>query len=143
MVAWIWLGVGFLFLIGEIFTSGFYLACFSGAAFLTTVFSFLKLSLNWNLLFFAVISLIFFILVRPFFMKVLDRQGNKISTNADALIGLKGIVKKTIDSKKGGRVIVRGDDWWAFSQDSLNIPKDTKIIVLKVDGSKLIIKGEN
>ena len=46
MEVWIWLGVGFLFLIGEMFTSGFYLACFSGAAFLTTVFSLFKLGLN-------------------------------------------------------------------------------------------------
>lgn len=142
MEAWIWLGIGFLFLIGEIFTLGFFLACFSVAAFLTTIFSFFELGLNWNLLFFAVISLIFFILVRPFFIKVLDRKKNITFTNADALIGQTGIVKKTIDSKKGGRVIVRGDDWWAFSEDSSDIPKDTKIIVLKVNGSKLIIKKE-
>lgn len=143
MEVWIWLGVGFLFLIGEIFTSGFYLACFSVAAFFTTVFSFLKLGLNWNLLFFAVVSLIFFILVRPFFIKVLDSKKNVQPTNADALIGQTGIVRKTIDAKKGGRVIVRGDDWWAFSEDSLTIPQDTKIIVLEVDGSKLIIKKED
>nr|HDN00071.1 nodulation protein NfeD [Deltaproteobacteria bacterium] len=55
-------------------------------------------------------------------------------SGAEALIGEKGIVRKTV-GMRGGKVFLHGELWTAVSEET--IPVDTEVRVIGVDGLKL------
>ncbi|MDR1459605.1 MAG: NfeD family protein [Bacteroidales bacterium] len=142
IVAWqIWLIVAVFFLVVEILTSTFVFLCFSIGCVVSSIFAYFGVGLSIQLLIFSIITCASFFTVRPFMLKYAYRKSDKIKTNVDALVGMKGRVIEAINLEKNtGRVFVSGDDWRAESENGEVIQKDEQIEVKQVNSTILIVK---
>jgi membrane protein implicated in regulation of membrane protease activity len=137
----IWLIIAILLVIFEICSATFGAICFAIGAGFSALAAGLGLNLTWQIVIFAVASLLIFIFLRPFMLKFLDRKSKDVKTNADALLGRKAIVSERIDaSQHTGRVAVDGDDWKAVSADGAVIEKGTEVTIVKMDSIILTVK---
>lgn len=134
MTLWqIWIVAALLFLLLEIFTSGFAVACFSFGAVGAAVADALGLSLLWQLGIFAVISALALVFIRPLVIKLFYKDVDE-KTNQDALIGKIGRVSEEINPLTGkGRVAIDGDDWKAVSSNGQTVSVGTKVKIISID----------
>ncbi len=137
----IWLIVAILLIIFEICSATFGAICFAIGAGFSALVAGLGGNITWQIIVFAVVSLLTFIFLRPFMLKFLDRKSKDVKTNADALVGRKAIVSERIDATQHtGRVAVDGDDWKAVSEDGSVIEKGTEVEIVKLDSIILTVK---
>ena len=138
----IWLIAAIVLVIIELLTAGFGVICFAVGALFSALAAFLGMdSLVWQLLIFAVASVLCFIFLRPVVLRFLDKKSKDVKTNADALIGKTAMVSETIDSSANqGRVAVDGDDWKAVSADGSVINKGEKVEIVSRDSIILTVK---
>lgn len=137
----IWLIVAIILVIIEICTAAFGSICFAIGAAFSALAAGLGLSLTWQIIIFAAVSLLTFIFLRPIAMRFLDRKSKDVKTNADALVGRKGIVSERIDSTQHtGRVAIDGDDWKAVSANGSVIEKGVEVEIVKRDSIILTVK---
>ena len=137
----IWLVVAIILVLVEICTAAFGSICFAIGAGLAALGAGLGLGVTWQIVIFAVVSLLTFIFLRPFVLRFLDRKSKDVKTNAEALIGRKAIVSERIDaSQHTGRVAVDGDDWKAVSEDGSVIEKGTTVEIVKMDSIIVTVK---
>ena len=137
----IWLIVAIVLVIIEICTAAFGSICFAIGAAVAAIAAGIGAGLTWQIVIFAVVSLLTFIFLRPFMLKFMDRKSKDVKTNADALVGRKGIVSERIDaSQLTGRVAIDGDDWKAVTEDGSVIEKGTQVEIVKLDSIILTVK---
>lgn len=137
----IWLIIAILLVIFEICSATFGAICFAIGAGFSALAAGLGLNLTWQIVIFAVASLLIFIFLRPFMLKFLDRKSKDVKTNADALLGRKAVVSERIDaSQHTGRVAIDGDDWKAVSSDGTVIETGTEVTIVKMDSIILTVR---
>lgn len=135
----IWLGVLIVCAILEGVTVALISIWFSIGALVAMGAAALKLSLWVQIILFVAISLLCIVAIRPFTKKFLVKKTEK--TNADRILGEDGIVVEAINNLNStGRVQVLGEYWTARSEDMEEIPKDTEVQVLRIEGVKAIVK---
>jgi membrane protein implicated in regulation of membrane protease activity len=140
----IWLIAAIVLVIIELLTAGFGVICFAIGALFSALAAYLDLGLLWQLLIFAVTSVLTFIFLRPILIKLLERKSKDVKTNADALIGKAALVSETIDAAQNtGRVAVDGDDWKAVSADGSVINKGEKVEIVSRDSIILTVKKKS
>ena len=118
MESWhIWVIIALIFVIVEIFTSGFAVMCISFGCLFGAGASLLEWELKWQLLAFAIGTVLAFMTVRPLVYKFFYKKVGEVKTNAEALIGRRAIVTERIEGElHPGRVKVDGDDWKAVCE---------------------------
>ena len=137
----IWLVVAIVLVILEIMTAGFGVICFAIGAVFSAMVAGLGGSITWQIVVFAVVSLLTFVFLRPVVIRFLDKKSKDVKTNADAVIGRKGVVSERIDSAQHtGRVAIDGDDWKAISEDGSVIEKGAEVKIVKLDSIILTVK---
>ena len=137
----IWLIVAIVLAILEIATAGFGVICFAVGAGFSALAAGLGANVTWQIVIFAIVSLLTFIFLRPVVMRFLDKRSKDVKTNADALVGRKGIVSERIDAAQHtGRVAVDGDDWKAVSENGEVIEKGTSVEIVKLDSIIVTVK---
>ena len=88
---------------------------------------------------FLVASLVLLILTAPLSKKF--REGKKVPTNADRLIGCDAIITEDIDPINGkGAVKVLGQEWSAQMQDGTTAEKGATVVVEDICGAHLVVK---
>lgn len=125
-----WAIMAFLFLILELTSGDFFILCFAIGAAFTTLLSLTGIGFLWQLLVFAIVSVLCLFFVRPVMLRYFHRNAPDRKSNADALIGQEGRVSETIDADGNGRVAIDGDDWKAVSADGSQIEKGVKVRVV-------------
>ena len=146
MEVWhIWLIAALVFFVIEIFTTGIAVICFSFGALASMIVSLCGGNVTWQVILFAVVTLLAFVFLRPLLLKFFYKKGKEeVKTNVDALIGRKGFVSEPIDpATGGGRVKVDGDDWKAVSVDNSPIEKGAQVEILKLDSVIVTVKRAN
>lgn len=139
----IWLIAAFVLVIVELLTAGFGVICFAIGALFSALVAFFGVNIVWQLVVFAVASVLCFIFLRPVMIRLLERKSKDVKTNADALIGKVAIVSETIDFEKNtGRVAVDGDDWKAVSTEGV-IKKGEKVEIVSRDSIILTVKKKS
>jgi membrane protein implicated in regulation of membrane protease activity len=137
----IWLIAAILLLIFEICSATFGAICFAIGAGFSALAAGLGANLTWQIIIFAVVSLLTFIFLRPVVMRFLDRKSKDVKTNADAIIGRKGVVSERIDAEQHtGRVAIDGDDWKAVSEDGSVIEKGATVEIVKLESIIVTVK---
>lgn len=137
----IWLVIAIGLAILEVATAGFGVICFAIGACFSALVAGLGGNLTWQIVIFAAVSLLTFVFLRPVVMRFLEKRSKDVRTNADALVGRKGIVSERIDEKQHtGRVAIDGDDWKAVAEDGGVIEKGTRVEIVKLDSIILIVK---
>lgn len=134
----IWTVVIVIFIIFEAMTLGLTAIWFAAGSLFALVVSLLGMDLIFQLLVFAVSSGVLLFFTKPFVTKHMKVGINK--TNVDSIIGQKGQVKKAINAYETGLVKVSGQIWTAKSFDDEKIDENKEVIVMAVEGVKLIVK---
>ncbi|MFC1898511.1 NfeD family protein [Candidatus Cloacimonadota bacterium] len=139
MEAWmIWVGIGIICIIIEIFTPGFLFMSFGVGAIITGVLVWItNMSLPLQIFIFAVITFVVFLLTRKLSKKLISAESEP--TNVDALKGKQGMVVDEIPVDGRGHVKVGGEEWSAVSGDNKKIKVGKKVTIQKIDGNKLIV----
>ncbi len=136
---WIWMIIAAFFVLGEIFTAGFFLLWFGIGAAVAGLLAMFGLSFGWQLGAFVVVSGVLFVVSRRFAERFSKKQPAGIG--ADRFIGLKGIVLEEIDNDKNtGRVRLKKEEWRADSETGEVIPAGKKVKVSKMDGTHIVVK---
>ena len=136
-----WLIAAILLVIFEICSATFGAICFAIGAGFSALAAGLGANLTWQIVIFAAVSLLTFVFLRPFMLKFMDRKSKDVKTNADALIGRRGIVSERIDAEQHtGRVAIDGDDWKAVSEDGSVIEKGASVEIVKRDSIIVTVK---
>ena len=139
-VTLIWFIAGLLLLVAEIVTPGFVLACFGVGCFVATIPALFDLGIVWQVLAFAVGSLLSLFLLRPLLQRF-SRGKAPASTGIDALIGKEARVVRMVSSRKGGRVAIDGDEWPAVvAQEDTVLPEGSLVKVVANDSIVLIVE---
>ncbi len=137
----VWFVFAAIFIIGEIFTAGFFLACFGIGAIVSGVLAMMGMNAVWQWASFVVVSGILFAVSRRFAEKFSKKQPPGIG--ADRFIGKEGIVLEEIDnSKNTGSVRIDKELWRADSDSGEIIKKGERIVVVKLDGTHVVVKSK-
>ena len=132
----IWL-IAFLgLLLVEFLTVGLVSIWFALGALVAVIVSLFTDSIIIQSFVFVFVSVIAIIATKPLMKKF--KLSEKIPTNSDRVIGQTAEVIKTITPDEYGEVKVFGTIWLAASEQKL--VEGTKVVVEKIDGSKLIVK---
>jgi membrane protein implicated in regulation of membrane protease activity len=141
--AWhIWIIAAIIFFILEIGVPSFYMACIAIGCIAAGISSALDLGIKAQLISLSAGILVAFFGARPFMIKYLYRKSRNVKTNVDALIDKVGRVTVTINNAENkGRVIVEGDDWRAEAKNDEIIKEGSKIQVVNINSTTLIVKS--
>lgn len=112
---------------------------FAAGAFVAIIPAFLGFPAWAQLAVFLIVSVVTIIFTRPMASKVLKVR--KISTNADRVVGMMGIVTSDVNNVlETGRVSVDGLSWAAVSDDGEPINEGESVLVKSISGVKLIVE---
>lgn len=142
MEVWhIWVIIALIFVIIEIFTTGFAVMCISVGCLFGAVASSMDFELKWQLLAFAAGTALAFLTIRPIVCKLLYRKTKEVKTNVDALIGRRALVTERIDGElHPGRVKVDGDDWKAISSETTSLEVGEPVEIIAINSVILTVK---
>jgi len=136
---YLWMIIAALFVVGEIFTAGFFLLWFGIGAAVAGVLALFGLGYVWQLGAFVLVSGVLFVVSRRFADKFTKKQPPGIG--ADRVIGREGIVYEEIDNTKNtGRVRLKKEEWRADSDTGEVIPVGNRVEVIRLDGTHLVVK---
>jgi membrane protein implicated in regulation of membrane protease activity len=138
----VWVIVALLLVVAEMFNGDFWLVCLGMGALLAAVVSLVIPGLVPGVLVFSAGSLAALLGVRPALLRRFHDLP-RLRTNVDALAGRIGVVTEAIEPGTGrGRVLVEGEDWRGASLDDTTLPAGTKVSVVRVDGTQLVVEKE-
>ncbi len=136
----IWLVVLVLLVVIELLTMGLTTVWFAGGALVATLASLVGAPLAIQIILFLAISGLLLFFTRPIAVKYFNKD--RVRTNAESLVGRQAIVISEIDNLQGiGQVNVGGMEWSARTRDeNITLPVGAVVIVLAIDGVKLIVE---
>jgi membrane protein implicated in regulation of membrane protease activity len=141
----IWIVAAALLLVAEMFAPGFWLASIAIGCLAAAVAGLLPIGLLGQTLVFAVTSVTSLFGLRPVLVRrFLHTRGMEVRTNMDALAGRSGVVTKRFDPvTRTGRVAVEGEDWrGTLAEGTPALEPGTRVVVVQVDGSTLVVEKE-
>lgn len=134
----IWLIIFLVLLVIEIITLGLTTIWFAAGAlvaFATTLFGANQMI---QIIVFLAVSVITLVLTRPIAVKYFSK--NIVKTNVDELVGKIAQVTKTIEEDEVGEAVLAGESWIAKSYDGKIIKEGTRVRVVEIRGTKLIVE---
>ncbi len=135
----IWLFVLVVTLVIEALTAGLVTIWFSAGAICALISSYFGISFVYQIIIFIAASSVALLIARPLIKDKITKK--TVKTNADLVIGEKGVVIETIEPVEGkGQVKVSGRIWSARSLNSEKIEKDELVTVERIEGVHLIVK---
>ncbi len=143
-LTWIlWIILGVILIITEIFTLGFVLLWFGIGAFVAAFAGWIGLGFIWQFLIFAVISVALTAMSRTIFAKYFAQsEEDAVKMGMDALPGQVGTVMiASQGALKEGAVKVYGSTWTAFPIESdMPLIEGEKVEVVRVQGSSIYVQ---
>lgn len=136
----VWLVVLVLLVVIELLTMGLTTVWFAGGALVATLASLLGLPLAIQIILFLIVSGLLLFFTRPIAVKYFNKD--RVRTNAESLVGRQAIVISEIDNLQGiGQVNVGGMEWSARTrEEDITLPVGAVVIVMAIDGVKLIVE---
>ena len=135
-----WLIAAGVFFIIEMATIGFLVFWFGIGALLAMATSFITDSILIQALVFIITSTLLLIFTKPLVDKFI-KIPKEVKTNAYSIIGKKGIVISKINNIEGvGQIKIDGEVWSAKSATDEDIPENTEVEIVEIDGVKAVVK---
>lgn len=135
-----WLIAAGIFFIIEMATIGFLVFWLGIGALLAMITSFITDNIFIQALVFVITSTLLLIFTRPLVNKFI-KIPKEIKTNAYSIIGKKGIVISKINNIEGtGQIKMDGEIWSAKSATDKDIPENTEVEIVEIDGVKAVVK---
>lgn len=136
----LWAAVALICLILELTAGDFFIICFAIGAVPAAIVAAIGAGTYYQIVVFAVVTLVSLFYVRPFAKRYLHKGEDKRISNADALLGRQGRVVESIQAGGFGRVQIDGDIWKAVTKSDTDIPEGVNVVV--VDRASTIITVE-
>jgi len=136
-----WAVVAVVCLILELMAGDFFIICFSIGAVFAAIAAFCGLGFYWQLLIFAVFTLVSLFWVRPFAQRYLHKGEDNRVSNADALMGRQGRVVETVKADGFGRVQIDGDIWKAVTNEAADIPEGAAVRVVGRESTIITVES--
>jgi len=128
-----------IFLIAELFTTGFFLVCFGIGAAAAAVLAYLGVDPFIQVVAFIAVSGVAVLLTRPLTRRLNEQQKNFVGS--DRVLEKRAIVLTEINPPLGaGMVRVDAEEWRATSEDGRIIAKDEIVEVLRIEGTRLVVR---
>lgn len=136
----VWVTIFLITLIAEISTEALVSIWFTIGAIFAAALTYVPGMPWWGeIIVFAIISLLSFLIIKPLVNKKLQRI--KSNTNVDSLLGKKGMVVKKITNLDKGEVKINSVIWNAIKRDSEeDIEKGEVVEIVAIQGNKLLVK---
>jgi membrane protein implicated in regulation of membrane protease activity len=135
-----WLVLAIVMLVGEFITVGFFLITLAAGSILAMLVALIMPTVWIQVAVFLLSSVLFFFTLKPFMQKLFPVQ-NETRTTVNRVIGKKALVLIDIDNINGqGQVKVDGDIWSARSISGQLIPKNSVVVIRRVEGVKVIVE---
>lgn len=139
ILIWVWAALALIFFVAEIFTAGFFLVCFGIGAVAAALLAGMNVDILWQALAFLGVSVAALVFLRPFASRVGGQTRNP--GGIDRVVGKQAVVLKEIDPLHGtGMVRIDREEWRAESEEQTTIPKDAMVEVVRVTGTRVIVK---
>ena len=133
----IWLLIIVLAVILEEHTAELVSIWFAVGAIVGIVGTLLNWPIHFQIIAFAVVTLVLVLATRPLAKKL--TKNSEIKTNASRLIGMKGKLTKAITADEKGEIKIDYQYWTAQSVDNKEIAKDTIVVVKDIVGNHLVV----
>jgi len=134
----IWLIIFVLTLVIEALTVSLVSIWFSIGALFSFITSYITNNTLIQIIVFVITSVIALIITKPLAKKYLKKD--IIKTNCNNLIGKTALVIEELTDKNMGKVKVDGQIWSAINKDKGTIDADSEVVVLSIEGVKLIVR---
>ena len=132
----VWVVIFVLAIIIEFSTQELVSIWFALAALPALIFAACGIEFYWQIVVFAGVSLVTFILSQIFLKDKIKVRSS--ATNADSLIGSEILVSKTVSPNEPGEGKVRDVTWTIISDEE--ILKDEMAVIKEIKGNKLVVK---
>jgi membrane protein implicated in regulation of membrane protease activity len=141
-VAWLWLVVGVVLAIAEVFTTTFVLIMFAAGAFAAAAGAALGLPLWAQLLVFGGVSAATLWLLRPAIKGRLTQAEEAAEMGLAEIEGGIGLVLQTVDQNHG-LIKIEGETWSARSYDATQvIEQGERVRVIEIKGATALVWRE-
>lgn len=137
-----WLCAAVVFGLGEMTSPGsFFLAPFAIGAAAAAVLAFLGAPVGLGWVAFVAVSAGTFAALRPLARRLDTAGGNPRGVGARRLVGEEGLILEAVPSgpDEVGLVRIGREQWRAQSSDGHAIPKDTKVTIVEVRGTRVVV----
>jgi membrane protein implicated in regulation of membrane protease activity len=141
---WIWLSVSVIFFVVE-FTAlagSFVLLPFAVSAFVASIAGFYDASVELQWVIFLLLGAILWVLAFRFARRWIHDE-LPLGVGADRVIGLSGIVTRTIDpddTDRKGRVSVDGEVWGAITRSDDIVQQGVRVKIVEVLGTRVVVE---
>jgi len=135
---WMWFLAALVFGIIEVLTITFVFLMFAIAAIAAGLVAIFGGGTLAQIAVFVVVSILLIFALRPMMKGRIQRSGEDVRTNADALIGKTGYVTQLVGDRDG-RIQFSGGEWSARSSEGL-IPVGTEVTVVAIDGATAVVQ---
>ena len=141
-MAWLWLVVGVVLAIAEVFTTTFVLIMFAAGAFVAAGAAALGLPLWAQLLVFGAVSAATLWLLRPTIQGRLSRSQEAVELGLAEIEGGIGVVLQTVDMNHG-LIKIEGETWSARALDAGQvIEPGERVRVIEIKGATALVWRE-
>lgn len=138
LLGYAWLIAGVSLLLFEVGTPGLFLfTSLAIGAFFAAALAFMDICIHVQCLTALAIAVVAFFALRRY---IIQQCSSDHKTNSDALIGQEALVVTPIAHHKIGRVKVGGEEWAAITTQGNAYQKGTVVIVVAVQGNKLVVQ---
>jgi Membrane protein implicated in regulation of membrane protease activity len=140
MAWWVWVLAAFLLLTVEIFSTTAHIGFFAVGAFLVAILVGAGVGgpLWFQLLFFAISSVVLLVFVRPV---VVRKLGLSKTPNVDSMIGEEAIALEEMPVAGDGRAEMRGSTWSARNAGVTPLARGKRCVVEKIVGLTLHVRA--
>ncbi len=136
----LWLCIAVVCLIIELTSFDFYVTCFAIGALGGLTGAAVGLPLWAQALLWALVSILSICFVRPILTRHLHKPSRVRASNADALIGRRGVVIEAIRGGGYGYVKIDGDEWRSVSAGRETIPLGETVEVVSRESIILTVR---
>ena len=130
---YLWLMIVILLAVVEVMTVNLTTIWFVVSGIVALLLSFVTDNFFIQLAVFVILGIVLLVTTRPLLSKFIRK--NDVKTNADRIIGMKGIVTEDISKDNSGEVKVDGKRWTAIANQEFKV--DSIVKILEIDGVKL------
>ena len=135
----VWVAIGVVCMIVEIFTPTFLFLSFGIGAVVTGIFSSFISIVVLQIAIFCIITFLLFLRMRKFSSKLQSKDYHE--TNIYALRGKKGVMIIAVKKDNKGYVKVGGEEWPAIAKNGQDIKKGSSVKVETIEGNTLIVEA--
>lgn len=89
---------------------------------------------------FIIVTAVSLALTRPLVKRIKSKTESVVKTNLDRAIGCEAVLTRGITEESDGELKILGDIWLAVSSGGQEIKSGTRVKVLAINGTKLVVE---